>query len=110
MAVRAERSSYEFARTLIAARRAVAGAHGPETTSRYEFPYGDFENVQRCAALAAESRAGAYDHVEIEVAAAHLHGTLDPCGDGGRRAPALTGGGPELPPAPSTVPTGKERA
>jgi hypothetical protein len=45
--------------------------------SRYKFPYGDFRNVHRCAVLAAESRAGQYKYVDIELAAAHLHGMLD---------------------------------
>ena len=44
---------------------------------RYRFPYGDFENVHRCAVLSAESRAGQYKHFDIETAAAHLHGMLD---------------------------------
>lgn len=45
--------------------------------SRYEFPYGDFRDVHRCALLAAESRAGQYGHREVELAAAHLLGMLD---------------------------------
>src|SRR6202035_4073861 len=44
--------------------------------SRYKFPYGDFKDVHRCAGLSAESRAGQYTYVEIELAAAHLHGML----------------------------------
>ena len=48
-----------------------------ETKSRYKFPYGDFENVHRCAVLAAESRAGQYKYADIESAAAHLHGMLE---------------------------------
>src|SRR4051812_36380972 len=48
-----------------------------DTKGRYEFPYGDFENVHRCGVLAAESRAGQYKHADIEAAAAHLHGMLD---------------------------------
>lgn len=52
-------------------------AHGEETKARYTFPYGDFEDVHRCAVLAAESRAGQYDHEEIKQAAAHLHGMLE---------------------------------
>jgi|SRR5919112_860013 hypothetical protein len=113
MAVKLNRSSYEFAKKLISEHRAVIDdrdawsehqpstqaknrfleehgpraygrwhlgvddAHRPETKSRYKFPYGDFDNVHRCAVLSAESRAGQYDHVEIELAAAHLHGMLD---------------------------------
>jgi hypothetical protein len=48
-----------------------------DTKGRYSFPYGDFENVHRCGVLSAESRAGQYKHVDIERAAAHLHGMLD---------------------------------
>jgi hypothetical protein len=49
----------------------------PHTKERYEFPYGDFVDVHRCAVLSAESRAGQYKHYEIENAAAHLHGMID---------------------------------
>jgi hypothetical protein len=45
--------------------------------SRYKFPYGDFEKLHRCGVLAAEVRAGQYEHYDIEVAVAHLHGMLD---------------------------------
>jgi hypothetical protein len=45
--------------------------------TRYKFPYGDFEAVHRCGVLAAESRAGQYKHLDIERAAAHLHGMLE---------------------------------
>jgi hypothetical protein len=48
-----------------------------ETKGRYEFPYGDFEKVHRCGLLAAESRAGQYKHLDIELATAHLHGMLE---------------------------------
>jgi hypothetical protein len=48
-----------------------------DTKGRYRFPYGDFENVHRCGVLAAESRAGQYKHLDIEIAAAHLHGMLE---------------------------------
>jgi hypothetical protein len=48
-----------------------------ETKEHYEFPYGDFRKVHRCALLAAESRAGQYKHRDIELAAAHLHGAID---------------------------------
>ncbi|MCW3069447.1 MAG: hypothetical protein JWL67_2072 [Solirubrobacterales bacterium] len=47
------------------------------TKGRYEFPYGDFRDVHRCALLSAESRAGQYGHKDIELAAAHLHGMID---------------------------------
>ena len=48
-----------------------------ETKGRYEFPYGDFNNVHRCGVISAESRAGQYKHYDIENAAAHLHGMID---------------------------------
>jgi hypothetical protein len=48
-----------------------------ETKGHYEFPYGDFKKVHRCGLLAAESRAGQYQHYDIESATAHLHGMLD---------------------------------
>lgn len=57
-----------------------------ENKARYRFPYGDFEVVHRCGVLSAESRAGQYKHLEIERAAAHLHGMLDAL----RKAPAST--------------------
>jgi arylsulfatase A-like enzyme len=44
---------------------------------RYKFPFGDFQDVHRCAVLAAEARAGQYMHTDIELAAVHLHGMLD---------------------------------
>jgi hypothetical protein len=48
-----------------------------DTKGHYGFPYGDFERVHRCGVLTAESRAGQYKHLDIELAAAHLHGMLD---------------------------------
>jgi hypothetical protein len=48
-----------------------------ETKAHYKFPYGDFENVHRCGVLAAESRAGQRKYIDIENAAAHLHGMID---------------------------------
>jgi hypothetical protein len=48
-----------------------------ETKGHYEFPFGDFKNVHRCGVLAAESRAGQYQHHDIENATAHLHGMLE---------------------------------
>lgn len=58
----------------------VDDEHGEKTKGRYTFPYGDFENVHRCAILAAESRAGQRKHVDVERAAAHLHGMLEALG------------------------------
>jgi hypothetical protein len=51
--------------------------HGEDTKERYKFPYSDFKDVHRCAVLAAESRAGQRKYVDIELAAAHLHGMLE---------------------------------
>jgi hypothetical protein len=51
--------------------------HDEEAKGRYKFPYGDFKSVHRCAILSAESRAGQYKHLDIEKAAAHLHGMID---------------------------------
>ena len=48
-----------------------------DTKGRYKFPYGDFENVHRCALLAAESRAGQRKYYDIELAVAHLHGMVE---------------------------------
>jgi len=48
-----------------------------DTKGHFEFPYGDFKDVHRCAVLSAESRAGQYKHLDIERAAAHLHGMID---------------------------------
>ena len=47
------------------------------TKARCKFPYGDFEKVHRCGVLAAESRAGQYKYLDVEAAAAHLHGMLE---------------------------------
>ena len=48
-----------------------------DNKGRYKFPYGDFAKVHRCAILAVESRVGQYKHVDIERAAAHLHGMIE---------------------------------
>src|SRR5258705_8883536 len=48
-----------------------------DTKGHYEFPYGDFTDVHRCGALSAASRAGQSKHLDIESAAAHLHGMID---------------------------------
>ena len=47
------------------------------TKAHYKFPYGDFERVHRCGVLSAEVRAGQRKYVDIERAAAHLHGMID---------------------------------
>jgi hypothetical protein len=50
----------------------------PENTKgHYKFPYKDFKDVHRCGVLAAESRAGQFQHYDIENAAAHLHGMME---------------------------------
>lgn len=43
-----------------------------DTKAHYEFPFGDFNQVHRCALISAESRAGQYKHYEIERAAQRL--------------------------------------
>jgi hypothetical protein len=55
----------------------VDDEQAPDRKGRYKFPYGDFTNVHRCALLAAESRAGQREYVDIELAVAHLHGMLE---------------------------------
>jgi hypothetical protein len=59
---------------------------GEHTKGRCELPYGDFHDVHRCGVLSAESRASQYKHVDIENAAAHLHGMIDAMRQGGRRS------------------------
>jgi hypothetical protein len=48
-----------------------------DTKAAYKFPYGDFKKVHRCGVLSAEVRAGQYKYLDIEKAAAHLHGMID---------------------------------
>jgi hypothetical protein len=47
------------------------------TKKRYKFPCGDFKKAHRCGILTAESRAGQYKYLDVERAAAHLHGMID---------------------------------
>jgi hypothetical protein len=49
----------------------------PETKGHWKFPYGDFRDVHRCGVISAESRAGPRKYLDVENAAAHLHGMLD---------------------------------
>jgi hypothetical protein len=56
---------------------AIDDEHAEDTKGHYKFPYGDFQNVHRCAVLTIESRAGQYDYRDVELAAAHLHGMLE---------------------------------
>lgn len=55
----------------------VDTSRGPETKGRYSFPYGDFRRVHRCAVVSLESRAGQYDHDDIETAAKNLLNLID---------------------------------
>lgn len=55
----------------------VDDAEPEDTKAHYKFPYGDFQKVHRCGVLSAESRAGQYKYLDIERAAAHLHGMID---------------------------------
>jgi len=57
----------------------------PETKAHYKYPYGDFADVHRCTVVAAESRAWQYRHLDVERAAAHLHGMLASAGHAHRR-------------------------
>jgi hypothetical protein len=56
---------------------AIDDEKNERTKGRYKFPYGDFEDVHRCALLAAESRAGQYKYYDVELAVAHLHGMIE---------------------------------
>jgi len=47
------------------------------TKGRYLFPYGDFEKLHRCAVISGESRAGQYDHRDIEKALKELLTGID---------------------------------
>jgi hypothetical protein len=50
---------------------------GEETKKRYSFPYGDYRRLHRCAIISLESRAGQYDHDDIEDATKGLLRDLD---------------------------------
>jgi hypothetical protein len=52
-------------------------AEPQDRKAHYKFPHGDFRDVHRCGVLSAESRAGQRKYVDIELAAAHLHGMID---------------------------------
>ncbi len=47
------------------------------TKGRYEFPYGDFKKLHRCAVVSGESRAGQYKHPSIEKAYRELLESID---------------------------------
>jgi hypothetical protein len=55
----------------------VDDEHDEETKAHWKFPYGDFEQVHRCALLAAESRAAQNDYDDIAKAVHHLHGLVE---------------------------------
>lgn len=48
-----------------------------ETKKAYSFPFGDFRSVHRSGVIAGESRAGQYDHAEIEEALKALLELID---------------------------------
>jgi hypothetical protein len=48
-----------------------------DSKTRYKFPYGDFDQVHRCALLAIISRARQYGYGDIEQAAGELVELLD---------------------------------
>jgi hypothetical protein len=56
---------------------AIDDEEPPETKGHYKFPYGDFTAVHRCGVLAAESRAGQRKYLDVQTAAAHLHGMIE---------------------------------
>jgi hypothetical protein len=55
----------------------INNEYGQDRTRHYEFPYGDFANVHRCAILAAQSRAGQQSCLHVENAAADLLAVID---------------------------------
>jgi hypothetical protein len=55
----------------------VDDEHPDDTKGHYKFPYGDFTKVHRCAVISAESRAGQYDHDDIEDALKKLLDAID---------------------------------
>lgn len=52
-------------------------SENPETKKAYSFPYGDFRKVHRSGVISGESRAGQYDHAEIEKALKALLDLID---------------------------------
>lgn len=55
----------------------IDDAEDEETKQAYSFPYGDFDEVHRCAVISLESRAGQYDHDDIRDAARKLLELID---------------------------------
>lgn len=57
---------------------AISDEHtNQQTKSHYGFPFGDFAVLYRSALIAAESRAGEWDHRDVERAARDLLTELD---------------------------------
>ncbi len=50
---------------------------GEDTKGRYHFPYGDFQQLHRCAVISGESRSGQYKHEAIEKALKELLNAID---------------------------------
>ena len=48
-----------------------------ETKARYEFPFGDYSKVHRCAVISMESRAAQYGHKGIAKASKKLLALID---------------------------------
>ena len=48
-----------------------------ETKGAYSFPYGDFRRVHRSGVISGESRAGQYDHDDVEDALKKLLELID---------------------------------
>jgi hypothetical protein len=48
-----------------------------ETKGRFEFPFGDYKKVHRCAVISMESRAAQYGHDDIAAAAKKLLELID---------------------------------
>jgi hypothetical protein len=49
----------------------------PETKGRFEFPFGDYTKVHRCAVISMESRAAQYGHRDIAKASKKLLNLID---------------------------------
>lgn len=48
-----------------------------QTKARFEFPYGDYSQVHRCAVISMESRAAQYGHHDIAKASKRLLALID---------------------------------
>ncbi|HEV7742252.1 MAG TPA: hypothetical protein VGO65_07515 [Pseudolysinimonas sp.] len=51
-----------------------------ETKGRFEFPFGDYKKVHRCAVISMESRAAQYGHRDIAKASRKLLTLIDKAG------------------------------